>query len=476
MFRRVLSVAAVALLSASAAAYAGTLQNLAHPAPEGVIVAYQMTDGRVFAQAGSETHFYALTPDQNGSYVNGTWTQLKTLPSGYSPYAYSGAVLADGRVIVQGGEYNSDNFSLTDQGYTYDPQTDDWTKLDPPPGWHFIGDSSNVVMPDGRYTVAQKVTKKLAALDPKTMAWTELGHKGHNGFNSEEGLTLLPDGSLLVVNVKGAPHTQRWFPSDQKWHNAGDTPVPLNQPGQGGCVPYGKHKCYPPPGEVGPAILRPDGTVFATGGRAADGLGHTAIYDPAANKWKKGPDFPTGDNAGDSFGALLPSGNVLIEGSNTGNAYEFDGKNMVQQSACLCFSSLMVLPTGEILVGGESVYRGDGTYKPDWQPTISNSPSSVNRGSTYQIFGTQFNGLSQANAFGDELMTATNYPVVRITNTATGHVFYARTHDHSTMGVATGGQTVSTFFDVPAKMETGAGKLEVVANGIPSQPVAITVN
>jgi hypothetical protein len=64
---------------------------------------------------------------------------------------------------------------------------------------------------------------------------------------------------------------------------------------------------------------------------------------------------------------------------------------------------------------------------------------------------------------------------VRITNQASHHVFYARTHDHSTMGVATGTATVSTNFDVPAKMETGASKLEVVANGIPSQPVNITV-
>jgi len=72
--------------------------------------------------------------------------------------------------------------------------------------------------------------------------------------------------------------------------------------------------------------------------------------------------------------------------------------------------------------------------------------------------------------------TATNYPLVRITNQATGQVFYARTHDHSTMAVATGNAIVSTNFDVPAEMETGASALEVVANGIPSLSVSITVN
>jgi len=66
--------------------------------------------------------------------------------------------------------------------------------------------------------------------------------------------------------------------------------------------------------------------------------------------------------------------------------------------------------------------------------------------------------------------------LVRITNNGTGHVFYARTHNHSTMAVATGAAIVSTSFDVPSKMEAGASSLQVVTNGIPSLPVSITVN
>ena len=64
---------------------------------------------------------------------------------------------------------------------------------------------------------------------------------------------------------------------------------------------------------------------------------------------------------------------------------------------------------------------------------------------------------------------------MRITNTSTGHVFYARTHDHSSMGVATGSQKITTNFDVPATAETGASTLVVVANGIPSTPVSVTL-
>jgi hypothetical protein len=44
------------------------------------------------------------------------------------------------------------------------------------------------------------------------------------------------------------------------------------------------------------------------------------------------------------------------------------------------------------------------------------------------------------------------------------------------MGVATGSKIVSTNFDVPTGIETGASTLVVVANGIPSAAVNITVN
>jgi hypothetical protein len=138
----------------------------------------------------------------------------------------------------------------------------------------------------------------------------------------------------------------------------------------------------------------------------------------------------------------------------------------------------MTLPTGEVVVSGNQMklYKSTGTYLSAWAPAITTFPGTITRGSTYSISGRQFNGLSQAAGFGDEFETSTNYPLVRITNQTTHHVFYARTHDHSTMGVATGAAIVSTNFDVPAGAETGISSLEVVANGIPSASVTVTVN
>jgi len=436
-----------------------------------------MTDGTVLVQGLGSADWWLLTPDNTGSYQHGTWRQVASLPPGYTPQYFASAVLADGRLVIVGGEYNLGKFALTNMGAIYDPKANTWKSLTPPTGWSYIGDSPSVVLPSGKFVVGNKLTTDMQELDPKTLTWTSLSSTGKSDFNAEEGWTLLSNGTMLTADVKNAPNSEIYEPTIQQWASAGSTIVDLHSPPTQGCIHYGPggKLCYYPPGEIGPQILRPDGTVFIAGSYTGNhGGGNTATYDSLTGAWKAGPVFPNKDNAGDSFAALLPNGNVLIE-AVSGRSYEFDGAKL--KAGPQTFGSLMVLPTGQVLVGGgtTSVYTSTGTYQTSWEPTISAYPSTVNRGATYSISGTQFNGLSQAACYGDELETATNYPLVRITNKSTNHVFYARTHDHSTMGVATGSEVVSTNFDVPPSMETGASKLEVVANGIPSVAVSITV-
>lgn len=469
----------VVLLAVSSVSLAQTLTTLKNQPPDGVIYTFQLTDGTVMAQGNNCSDWWKLTPDNTGSYVNGTWTQLASLPAGYAPYATASAVLADGRLLIEGGEYSNCDaeFTLTNQGAIYDPTTNTWTTVAPPKGWDYIGDSPSLVLPNGDYVIGNKLTKQMRELNPKTVKWTTVSSKGKKDFDAEEGWTLLADGSILTADVKDAPKSEIYTPSAKEWVTAGSTLVDLHSPSPYGCINYGPGDklCYYPPGEIGPQILRPDGTVFVTGSYTKNnGPGNTAIYDSLTGKWAVGPVFPNDDNAGDSFAVLLTNGDVLVEG-DSGTSYVFDGTNLTPGP--FTPGSLMVLPNGEVLVGGGTteVYTSTGTYQTSWQPTISTYSSTVTRGSTYSISGTQFNGLSQAAAFGDEFQTATNYPLVQITNDRTHHVFYARTHDHSTMGVATGTATVSTNFDVPSTMETGASTLVVIANGIPSAAVSITV-
>jgi hypothetical protein len=468
-------VVSLILFALPVVSLAQKLTQLKNPAPDGAFMEYQLTDGTVMVQGGTCSDWWRLTPDKSGSYVNGTWKQAASLPAGYAPYAASGAVLADGRFLLLGGEYSDcgGEFTLTNQSAIYDPQTNKWTMVAPPKGWYDIGDSPAVVLPNGEVLLGRKTTKQMAVLDPSTLKWTAVGSAGKSDFNAEEGWTLLPNGTVLTWDVKHDPNSEIYTPNSQSWTTAGTTVANLMGPPEEGCLKYGNNNQYTycPPGETGPGILRPDGSVFATGAlHLGASTGHTAVYNQG--KWTAGPDFPNGDQAGDSFAALLPNGNVLVLG-DSGQMYEFNGSKLT--ATTVGFGSLIDLPTGQVLVAGSYAYTSTGKYQSSWAPKITSFPATVTRGSTYKISGQQFNGLSQAASFGDEFTTATNYPLVRITNQSTGHVFYARTHGHSTMGVATGTTKVSTNFDVPAGMETGASTLVVVANGIPSKSVSITV-
>ena len=139
-----------------------------------------------------------------------------------------------------------------------------------------------------------------------------------------------------------------------------------------------------------------------------------------------------------------------------------------------------MLPTGQLMFTDFSsdveIFTPSGTYQSSWQPTITSVPSSVTRGMTYVIKGTQFNGYSQGSAYGDDFQDATNFALVQIVNNSTGHVFYARTKNPSTMAIQTGSTAVSTHFTVSKGTETGASTLYVVTNGIPSAGMSITVN
>jgi hypothetical protein len=497
--------------SVSVTCTTASMTILANQPPEPGYLTLLLTDGSVMMQSINDASiFYDLVPAADGGYVNGTWHPLSSPPAGYAPADGSQAVLADGRVLFVGGEYNQNQYSLpfapsglTNMSAVYDPVADRWTMIAPPPGVAYIGDSPSTVMPDGSFIFGTKLGRAMWRLDPVSLTWTSVPAAGKADDFAEEGWTLLPDGALFTIDVGNPPHAEHYDPAVGQWLSDGSTPKSLTSPSDitsgltygpapvqvVGGVTYGPGPAgtYFPPGEVGPALLLPDGRVFATGAAVSGNTGHTAIYTPGAapadpGSFAVGPDFAPGDDAGDASAALLPSGHVLVA-ATSGKFYEYDGTAMPVTGALPSNGGAMPyfvlpLPNGQALITGgvTQIYSGAGSADPAWAPTITAAPASVTRGTTYPISGTQFNGLSQGADVGDELNAATNYPLVRITNVASSHVVYARTHGHSSMGVATGSTLVSTQFDVPATAESGASTLVVVANGIASLPVSVTVN
>ena len=104
MFRKSLLAAAL-LAGTSLGAMAGTVTPVNNAPLDGVIYGFLLTDGSLLFQGGLLQDFYRFKPDKKGSYVNGTLFPAAALPPNYVPYATSGGVLPDGRVLLIGGEY-----------------------------------------------------------------------------------------------------------------------------------------------------------------------------------------------------------------------------------------------------------------------------------------------------------------------------------------------------------------------------------
>jgi Kelch motif len=472
--------------------------------------AFLLTDGTVMMQevlTGLNVltnRWWKLTPDENGSYANGSWSRLADSNVGRKYFA--SAVLADGRVLICGGEYSnasgSDQQDETNTCEIYDPTTDSWSTLSapmtadlPPVTWSQIGDAPCALLPDGTFLMGSNETSDVAKLDPSTLTWTAMSKRPTVSRSSEESWVLMPDSTIASPSCVDPPTTWVYDVSGDQWNEGNDLPTSI---------------VLPPPGdvaEIGPGLLRYDGTAFFLGGNQ-----HTAIYSPAARlKWMNGGDLP--DQDGRSLGvmdgpaAVLPNGNILF-GAGPIDArgdykspcfyFEFDGSafnrtNDPSNNNCPTYvTRLLLLPNGDVMFIREDdtslyAYHSDAATPQDsFRPVIKNCPPNLVAGTTVQISGLQFNGLSQAVAYGDDAQTATNYPLVRVTNKGNHQVRYCRTFNHTTvdgagnlipsMGVATRSAVITTNAAIPGDLAAGDYTLEVVANGIPSSPFDVTVS
>ncbi len=466
------------------------------------------SDGSVLVheepETGGTSVWYRLTPDAKGNYADGTWSKIAPMPARYAPLYFASAILPDGRMIVEGGEYNgsSPEGVWTNLGAIYNPATNSWKPVQPPPGWTNIGDAESDVLANGTFMLAQACQNCLSAepalstadalFNASGLSWTTLAGPGKNDPNDEEGWTLEPSGQLLTVDTWLTPSTELFTPSSLSWSFAGDTVTsPVDSPEV----------------EIGPQVEMPGGNTFVVGAGTSSEEppeecttrkpAATALYDYAARAWAKGPAIPTIEglqyDSADGPGAVLPDGNVLFDvspcvynapivfylydaASNTLSAVP-DVPNAANDSTY--YTRLLDLPNGQVLFddgsGKMELYTAGGTPNPAWAPTIDAiSSTSLKPGKAASLAGTQLAGLDQGAAYGDDVQNATNFPIVRFTNTETGVVTYARTSNWTSVSVAPGTRS-STEFTIPKTTPAGPGELEVVANGIASSPVPVTI-
>ena len=286
-----------------------------------------LTDGTVMCHELDSNIWHRFTADGSGNFVNGTWSSLQPMKDNsaipvnkggptFAPLYFASAVLRDGRVFVAGGEYNT-GIKDSDLVATeiFDPVSNSWTIVNPPAGWTAIGDGQSCVLPDGRVIIGSLDSNETAIFDPVTGTWSAAATKNNENSN-EEGWTLMPNQTIVTADCHGHPQTERFLISSNKWVIIGDTPVDLVEDASL---------------EIGPAVLLPDGLLFAIGA-----TGVTALYTMPSNSnqrgnWAPGPSFPS-QIAGQTLGAkdapacLLPNGRVLcVAGPVDGTADNFSG-------------------------------------------------------------------------------------------------------------------------------------------------------
>ncbi|HLY07262.1 MAG TPA: hypothetical protein VKR31_16060, partial [Rhizomicrobium sp.] len=324
-----------------------------------------LTDGSVMIKqsfTGSAGVWYKLTPDSSGKYTDGTWTKLAAMPAGYSPDFFAEQVLTDGRVLIEGGEYNDEcsNGCWTNKGALYDPVGNSWTSVSPPSGWGNIGDAQSIILPNGSYMLANCCDdpgkQAIASISGTSVTWTQ--GNSYN-YNDEQGYTALPGGNVLMVDVWDHTGTyddvEIYNTSTGTWSLVGQTADYLSTT-----------STY----ELGAAPLTPQygtqGTVIQF--TATKNPGVNDVYDVASNTWSHGPVTKVGSTVyfyADAPAATLPDGNIITEGSpgygatpahfwefndtnGTVSATQVNDTNTSASSSNFC-GSLIPLPTGQVL-------------------------------------------------------------------------------------------------------------------------------
>jgi autotransporter-associated beta strand protein len=478
------------LAVAASAAPAGaqgtwTAVSASPPGDNGLDTSILLTDGSILYHStvpgpdnSAPTGWYKLTPSPSGGYVDGTWTTAASMNNGRE--YFESEVLPNGSLFVSGGEYttNNDTSSYSYGMEIYNPVANTWTVGPNAPAGATLDDTGSKLLANGSgVLVGDLFTSSTYLYNWSSNTWSNGPNKRNNDGSDEESWVLLPDGSILTVNVNGstAKATQRYSPVTNTWLNSGSTPSEL----------------IDSLGEIGPAVLLDNGKALFIGAN-----GRTGLYTPpaagstATGSWANGPTVPNGLSLDDAPAAVETNGNVLFAAGNGYNSgttlFEYNPTSNTMSAALSVPSDLasilsnsppyttrmLDLPTGQILFnsyyGPAYIYTPDGTVLASAKPAIAGI--TANTDGSYRLTGTQLNGIDEGSAYGDDVSNSTNYPLVQLVDSS-GNVYYARTFDFSTMGVATGSTSVYTDFTLPANLPPGDYQLDVEANGIPSASV-----
>jgi hypothetical protein len=460
-------------------------------------------------------NFFLLSPDGNGSYVNGSFSQ-NVAPMSTQRLYYSSNLLPNGKLFVLGGEYSNGYVqNWTNTGEIYDTNTNTWSPIAtfPDPSGHY-GDDPSMLLENGTDILTGGGAFEGGVTyiyHSATDTWSSPIFKVYNDSSDEETWVKLPNGDVLTYDIfsslfisggNNTGYAELFDHTTNTWRSV--------SPGDGtanGSIPtLSDTQTF----ELGPMMRLLDGRIFVLGDN-----GNTAFYNPSTNTWSAGPTIPQQPvlingvptlvpfGVDDAPAAELPNGQVIFAAdpgvffgqlnhppqelfifdpaSNTiaplptppGTAAdEFAGQGSF-------IDRMQVLPTGQLLFSDSFpqmyVYTPASTAAaPQYKPVINKFTFNGAAGS-FTLTGKQLNGQSAGNSYGDDVEQDENYPIVRFTNAA-GTVYYATTSNWSTQGVATGSLAETVNVQLPAGMPAGNYSMVVSGAGIQSVPLAVNIS
>ncbi len=440
------------------------------------------------------------------------------------------SILIPGGNILAGNIFNnstflysiaSDSWSLAAKKF-YNDRSDE-------EGWTKMGDGS--VLTYDLFRAVATGTGYAELYNPSANIWTgitpadgtangTLPVLSSGALGEELGPVLrLQDGRALVIGAN--QHTALYTPSTNTWAAGPDVLGTLSNP-------FGTINNALFGADDAPAALLPNGHVMLAadaGPNPVTSVGNTTAGSPVVTNipstaglqpgWAvaqsngKTTSIPSGDyiasvdsvsqiTLGNNNGSAAASATTTAAGlglvfggifSNPTQLFDFDptAGTLAPVSPAIpddlsflpaYIARMLVLPNGQLLFNdGNSnqlwIYTPDGTPNPSLRPVVNKVAYSG--AGVFALTGQQLNGQSNGSAYGDDVQSDENYPIVRLAS-PNGNVYYCRTTNWSSTSVAGGSTPETVNFTLNPAVKPGNYILVVSGSGITSFPVFVNIS